>query len=245
MMKLISNEFKKFSKIKLLLSMVFIISVIYLIIYFNKDKDINYIINTTFTFIPFIGLLVCILFGGLVSNEFQNGTIRVYLTKPYKRWKILISKYLFSFIVIIIFIIITYLSYIIILNLYFDYSFNIKYLYEVIINFIPVFFISTLVLLLSTITCSTAFSVGISIIICLISNIIAQIFFGLGYNIFQYTFLPYIDYSIFKDLDYINSMKNELDVILTIKDGTIILFINAIIFIILSINIFTRKDIKN
>ena len=40
-------------------------------------------------------------------------------------------------------------------------------------------------------------------------------------------------------------MKNELDVILTIKDGTIILFINAIIFIILSINIFTRKDIKN
>ena len=42
--------------------------------------------------IPFICIINSILFGGIISSEIENGNFRYYLTKPYKRWKIYLSK---------------------------------------------------------------------------------------------------------------------------------------------------------
>ncbi|WP_145453457.1 ABC transporter permease subunit, partial [Staphylococcus epidermidis] len=44
--------------------------------------------------IPLAGLFVLIIAAGIVANEFSWGTIKVLLVKPYKRWKILLSKYI-------------------------------------------------------------------------------------------------------------------------------------------------------
>ena len=107
------------------------------------------------------------------------------------------------------------------------------------------FFTGSVIIFLSILTNSTAASVGISILICFTSNLIAQIFFGFGYTIFQYTFLPYIDFSIFKDLNYIRLISSELNVTLTINNGIIILLTFSLLFIFLSFNIFNKKDIKN
>lgn len=46
-------------------------------------------------FMAIISLIItAILCGGIVANEHKNGTIRLLLTKPYKRYKVLLSKFI-------------------------------------------------------------------------------------------------------------------------------------------------------
>ncbi len=245
MINLIKNEFVKLKLSKVIVSTIILVIIMYLIFYLNKDKDFNYLKNTVFSLIPFISIIVSIAFGGIVSNEFQNGTIRIYLTKPIRRWKVLFSKLIVIFINIIYYMIVVIISYLILLKVYKNGLINFNYVKDIAINFMPVYFVGVLTLFLSVITCNTAVSVGLSILTCFVSNIIAQIFFGLGYTIVQYTYLPYVDFSIFQDYEYISLMKSELGVNLSIKYGVIILIINIIFLLFLSFNIFTKKDIKN
>lgn len=64
---------------------------------------------TTTMMCSFIGLLVIIIGGGIVSSEFSGGTIKFLLINPVKRWKILFSKYFTTITFGYILIIITYL----------------------------------------------------------------------------------------------------------------------------------------
>lgn len=245
MINLIRNEYIKNSRLKLFISSFIIILIIYFIIDFNASKDTKYIISTVYKFIPFISILVCILFGGIVSSEFHSGTIRVYLTKPIKRWKMLFSKIMLVYLYIFFLMLVTILSYFIFIKIYRDVYMSFNVIKEITIHFIPVFFTGSIVIFLSILTNSTSVSVGISVMICFISNLIAQIFFGFGYTIIQYTFLPYMDFSIFKDTNYLRLMSNELNVVLSVKSGVIILIVFSLLFLILSFNIFVKKDIKN
>lgn len=245
MIRLIKNEVIKFSRIKILISSLLLVFTIYLIIHFNIDKDVLYLKETVFKLIPFISVMICILFGGIVSNEFQNGTIRVYLTKPFKRWKILLSKLIVVYLSIVYFIIVVIVAYLLIIRICKGVYIDFNYVSEILIHFIPVFFTGILVSFLSILTNSTGASVGIAIMICFVSNLIAQIFFGLGYTVFEYTFLPYTDFSIFRDIEYIQLVKDELNVTLSIKNGIIVLIINMLFLIFLSFNVFIKKDIKS
>jgi ABC-2 type transport system permease protein len=62
----------------------------------------------------FLPLIVVILAADLVSSEYTNGTIKLLLTRPVPRWKILLSKY-FALILSIslVMLIIAFLSYLI------------------------------------------------------------------------------------------------------------------------------------
>lgn len=64
---------------------------------------------TTTMMCSFIGLLVIIIGGGIVSSEFSGGTVKFLLINPVKRWKILFSKYFTTITFGYILIIITYL----------------------------------------------------------------------------------------------------------------------------------------
>lgn len=46
--------------------------------------------------ISVIGLLIIVITGSTIANEFSQGTIKFLLINPVKRWKILISKYIMS-----------------------------------------------------------------------------------------------------------------------------------------------------
>ncbi len=46
--------------------------------------------------ISIIGLLIIVITGSTIANEFSQGTIKFLLINPVKRWKILISKYIMS-----------------------------------------------------------------------------------------------------------------------------------------------------
>lgn len=62
------------------------------------SEEINYwsVFGTSTSLISVIGLLIIIITGSAVSNEFSNGTIKFLLINPVKRWKILVSKYIMS-----------------------------------------------------------------------------------------------------------------------------------------------------
>ncbi|MGG3999838.1 ABC transporter permease [Anoxybacillus kestanbolensis] len=87
----ISEDWKKFLKIRLQQQQYYL------------DKDINpmapgaptfmrmFIENSIELFLP---LLVMVIAADLVSSEASGGTIKLLLTRPVKRWKILMSKYI-------------------------------------------------------------------------------------------------------------------------------------------------------
>ena len=90
MIRLINNEFIKIKKVKVIFTYIcYIITLIIL----NKYSDKN-ILDLSYYLIPVIGVIVSILYGGIISSEKENGSFRYYLTKPYKRWKIYIAKLL-------------------------------------------------------------------------------------------------------------------------------------------------------
>ena len=101
MISLIVNEYKKIKASKIIISVCLIIVSIYILIYLNKDMSGIELFNLIYRFIPFLGILICVLFAGIVNNEVNKGTFRYYLTKPYYRSKVIISKLLFVYLYIV------------------------------------------------------------------------------------------------------------------------------------------------
>lgn len=130
-------------------------------------------------------------------------------------------------------------------KIFFDFSINANIFFEVFKHFIPLFFIGTLCLFLSTVINNSVLCVGITISICLLSSVIAQILFIFNISVIQYTFLPYIDFNVLRDSLYLNELKNSYSIYLSINKGIIVLVFHILLFICLSINSFTKKDIKN
>src|SRR5574344_2926593 len=114
MLRLIKNEIIKIFNFKLILvPLLFSISIFLIVHYNSSNTNETKIFETIYYVVPFIGMAVCLLMGGIMSNEFQNGTIRMYASKPVKRWKIIISKLITIYLVIFYLLFIVLASYII------------------------------------------------------------------------------------------------------------------------------------
>ena len=236
MIRLIYNEFIKVRISKIIFSyIVIIISLVLINKYSNK-----YILDMSYNLIPFIGIFVSILFSGSVCFEIENGTMKYYLTKPFKRYKVYISK----LITILLFIFFSYII-IIITSSILSSSFDLKYISKYFIHMIPIIFISSYILCLSTIFKSHVFVSVITILTLCFSLTISQVLFGIKFNIIEYTFLPYLDFSIFNDKLLIINMNRELNTNINIKIGIIIDICYFFLFIMIGMYKFSKKDIKN
>lgn len=243
MIKLIINEFLKLRIIKIVYILFLLFITIFIIVYINRDsKDIFY---TSIHLIPFLGLFLAILFGGIISNEYNAGTMRIYLTKPVKRYKVYLSKLIMMFMTIIIILLSIIIFYFIIFLLLKINISKINHIDKLLLCSIPLFFISVLILSISTITKSTSMSVGISLFLLLFSNIISQIFFGIKLTFIEYTFLPYLDFTIFEYIQDIKSMNIELGINLSINKGIVILIVYSILIFVISCYKFINTDINN
>ncbi len=244
MISLIVNEYKKIKASKIIISACLIIVSIYILIYLNKDMSGIELFNLIYRFIPFLGILICVLFAGIVNNEVNKGTFRYYLTKPYYRSKIIISKLLFVYLYIVFIYFVTLVSFIIFVNIFSTLVIDINMILLVFRHFIPIFFIGTLCVLLSTFINSLALCTSILFLICLLSTLVSQLLFSVGLNIIEYTFLPYVDFSLFVNNDFVISVRENYGAVLSMSKGIIILIFHSVLFIFLMINFFTKKDIK-
>lgn len=60
----------------------------------EKNSTVWSFINDASNLISFAGLFVMVAAAGIVANEFTWGTIKMLAVKPFRRWKILLSKYI-------------------------------------------------------------------------------------------------------------------------------------------------------
>lgn len=207
-------------------------------------------------FMAIVSLIItAILCGGIVASEHKNGTIRLLLTKPYKRYKILLSKLIVMIgtflIVYLLGILSTYLLGGIMygfdnynIPLVFNNSgvitevpyllFTLKNtLYEVVISllFLVILFGLSSITLLST----------ISVVIVLVLIFVS---FGLSYIMYFNQIFTYIPLVL---LNFYEVLYNPNNHFININVGSSVLVAITYILVILFITFITycKRDIKN
>jgi ABC-2 type transport system permease protein len=213
--------------------------------------------------IQIIGIFVIIIAGGMVSNEFSKGTIRLLLTKSSKRWKILMAKLIsviiFALIFLVFYLGVAFITTSILYGIK-DVSIpmletingkvvEINYILYIIksglIYMIPVVFCGILAFMFSTIISSTAFSVGTSIFLMLSSELLVYILVLISKTLTAFTFLPYMNMSYFFNPDSLTQLNTLLDKNITLSYSLGVLGLYTVIFIAVSFITFTKKDVKN
>lgn len=231
-MKLIRNEFTKIGIKKQIISFI-ILTIILTLNYFINNKNLT--VDNLLTIIPFIGVILTILFSGIMSNEIENGTFRFYLTKPVNRYKIYLSKLL----TIIIFVV-KMLMYTILF--YFLINKNINNVDNFLINSVSLILISTITIFLSTIIKNQSITSSIPILFLTFGLTITELLLRKNIKIIEYTFIPYLDLTIFKT-GMIDLLNEEYNIALSLNKGIIIIIIYSIIFTYLGAKIFKNKNI--
>lgn len=224
----------------------------------EKEYDGRYIlINLTQEYGMFILIFSVIVAGTIVSNEFQKGTIKSLLTRPYSRNKILFSKYIVSIISIFIFIIMFALLQYLVGRIVSGFNvFNIpvveydlatnsivimsvfKYLIIIILSNLPIYILATtLAFALSTITMNSAVSIAIPILGNMVSELI-NIFIE-KVKILKYFVTANWDLSVY--LFGGQGLAEGLNFRLSLA----ICIIYLVIMIITAFIVFNKRDIKN
>ena len=235
MIRLVKNEFTKIGHFKL--NLPFIIFTIVILI-MKEVESLNF--DKIYSLISFIGLCNCALFGGIISNEIENGTFRMYLTKPIKRKKIYLSKYIMMCFYTFVLSLFIYFMFVLIIR-----NFESKILFKYLMYTIPLYLLNSIIIFVSTIIRNTAIVVSICIFLLVFSLVIVQILFGLNIKIMEYSILPYLDFSIFNDKNSLDDINMSFDVSLSLKKGIIVDTFNMILMYLLGSFIFNNKDIKN
>lgn len=205
----------------------------------------------------FIIVFGIIIAGTIISNEFQKGTIKLLLTRPYSRNKILLSKYIISMLCIIMFVIVFVIAQYVVGGIVFGFDiFNIsaieydlntnkivvmsvlKYSIYTILGVLPTYIlISTLAFALGTITMNSGVSIAIPILGYSVSSII-------NYYIQKINWLKYFVTANWNLNVYQFGGKGLADR-LNLWISIVICFIYLLIMIITSFIVFKKRDIKN
>ncbi len=210
-------------------------------------------------------LVIIITNAGIMSSEHDKGTIKLLLTKPVKRYKILLSKLLY--LIIETFVIWLIASLILFFISGFTCGFKdlftskiissgdtakevnyiLWYIKEIILGMIPLTFFITLLFSLSTITLSTSATSGIAAITTFFGMLIWPLISGSRAYLLSplnYTPLPWVNYRMVTSsgLNYLRSIS-----LTPLNDsyGLIISIIGSVLLFLLTVYVYNKKDIKN
>lgn len=232
----------------------------------KNDKDILNASNLRGTLLDmfsnyelFIIITVVLIAGAIVSEEFNKGTIKLLLVRPYSRLKILLAKFIVVMLTIVFIMVAVGIMQLVVGGLFFgfdslnipvvEYNHNTGSIVEmsltkgVLLNAIgrlPIYIlIGTLAFAVSTIFTSTAVAITISILGYMASSIINQLAFSFDIAWLKYFITPNWDLSQF----FYGRLPN--------MQGTSLIFaiilcvIYFLIMIIPSFMTFKKKNIKN
>ena len=207
----------------------------------------------------FIIVIVIMIAGTIVSEEFNKGTIKLLLVKPYSRRKILFAKFITILIMILFTIIITIAMQLIVGGIIFgfdslkipvvvyDFSKNMiqeinvfTYLGMQIINILPsIILLSTLSFALSTIFTNSPLAIALPLLGYMGAAVINQL--ALQYNI------QFLKYFVTLNWDFTQYLYGNLPLMegLTPEFSGVICIIYMLIMLIPTFIIFKKKNIKN
>jgi len=235
MIKLIKNELFKIKISKILISFAIFFTI--LMLFYKKGKNLY---ELSFNMIPIIGIFVCLFFGGTVSGEVEKGTFRYYLTKPISRHKIYVSKVLTAFAY-------SYISllFILIFVAIFLKKIDLFYASKLLTYSIPLYFLSSFVIFLSSKLKSTSLTICLSVLIFTFSLLITQIMLDMNLHLVKFTFLPYLDFTLFDNQTNLDIINESYNINLNLKSGVSINIIYTLLFFLAGNISFIKKDIKS
>lgn len=170
------------------------------------------LLNVFYEYSIFIIIFIIMIAGGIVSSEFEKGTVKMLLVKPYKRGKILLAKYIVSLLMILFIFVITVVFQVIVGGVVFGfdslsipavvYNFNtnsvvtynmFEYVLIIAVNKLPIYvLLTTLAFALSSIFANTVIAVVLPILGNVASAVINQL--ASMYSIRQLAVFPTLNW---------------------------------------------------
>lgn len=227
----------------------------------NNCKVIN-ILEYKNSFLYFIGVIIIFLSFNSLSYDYNKGTLKYIALSKQGRIKLLLSKILsqiivgfilislFSFFYLIFGIIrfsvnlLDYYKYIYIFNSFIKLPYLLYYFISSIIFIVPYSFIIIFVYMLVIIFKGNTISLVVSNLMYLFSLVISQFLLIAGIDIVKYTFMPYLDFTYFNDLINLSVNNMIFNTNINLESSLIYLTIYSILFLLISLNIFNRRDIQ-
>ena len=207
----------------------------------------------------FLIVVVVMIAGTIVSEEFNKGTIKLLLVKPYTRNKILLSKAITTFIMIIFIIVITLIMQILIGGIIFGfdslsepvvaYNFNTNTMEEMNIftnlgvqtlTQLPmIVLLATLAFAISTIFTNSTLAITISLLGFMSASIINQLAMGYDLQFMKYFVTMNWDLSMYLHgaLPYMEGMNMTMSIIICV--------VYFLIMMIPTFIVFKKRNIKN
>ena len=226
---------------------------------FNQTNARGVLLNTFSEYELFIIITVVLIAGAIVSEEFNKGTIKLLLVRPYSRAKILFAKYVVVLLTVIFIMVAILIMQFIIAGIFFgydslsipavEYNHNANSIVEtnVILSTIltgfakmPIYIlIGTLAFALSTLFTNTAVAITISLLGYMASSMVNQ--FAYYYN------LEWLKYFVTPNWDFTQFLNGKLPLMegLNIPFSIIICLIYFAIMMIPTFIVFKKKNIKN
>lgn len=226
---------------------------------FNEANARGILLNTFSEYELFIIITVVLIAGAIVSEEFNKGTIKLLLVRPYSRAKILFAKYVVVLLTVVFIMVAILIMQLIIGGVFFgfdslsipavEYNHNTNTLVEinVILNTIltglaklPIYIlIGTLAFALSTLFTNTAVAITVSLLGYMASSMVNQ--FAYYYN------LEWLKYFVTPNWDFTQFLNGKLPLMegLNIPFSIVICIIYFAIMMIPTFIVFKKKNIKN
>lgn len=226
----------------------------------NKTNDIRGILKNFFSeYGLFIIVMVIMIAGTIVSEEFNKGTIKLLLVKPYSRNKILLAKFI-TMLIIIVFSFVAVIAMELIIGgivfgydslaipvVHYDFTNNVlvemnifSYLGIQILTQLPiVILLATLAFALSTIFTNSAVAIALPLLGFMGAQVINML-------VIQYN-VHFMKYFVTLNWDFSAYLFGKLPTVegLTAIFSSIICIIYFLIMIIPTFIIFKKKNIKN
>ena len=207
----------------------------------------------------FIIVILVMVAGTIVSEEFNKGTIKLLLVKPYSRNKILASKFVTSLIMIVIVVIVTALMELLIGGVIFgfdslsipvlEYDFNANSVQAInvfvyfgiqLLTQLPmIILLTTLAFALSTLFTNSALAITIALLGYMSTTIINQLAISFDIQFLKYFVTMNWDLSqyLFGGLPYMEGMSMPVSIVICI--------VYFLIMVIPTWIVFKRRNIKN
>ena len=207
----------------------------------------------------FLIVVVVMIAGTIVSEEFNKGTIKLLLVKPYTRNKILMAKAITTLIMIIFIILVTLVMQILIGGIIFGfdslsepvvaYNFNTNTMEEMNIFAIlgvqtltqlpMIILLATLAFAISTLFTNSTLAITISLLGYMAASIINQLAIGYDLQFMKYFVTMNWDLSIYANgaLPYMEGMNMTMSIIICV--------VYFLIMMIPTFIVFKKRNIKN
>ncbi|WP_432362458.1 ABC transporter permease [Sporosarcina sp. UB5] len=188
-------------------------------------------------------LLTVIVAAGIVASEFSQGTIKMLLTRPVKRWKILLSKFLTVNLFGMFLMLIGYFVHILFAVLLFksgggeslsSWSVWGKSLYMLLLSFGSVFVTATFAFTVGSVFRSSSLAIGLSLFIYFTGSTISALLSK--YEIAKYLLFTHMDLTQFE-----TGMMLVPD--LTMPFSLAVLSVYIVVFLLVSYTTFVKRDV--